>query len=142
MTQQPEFTPRRGSVSSHYEPSREADSTLSSADVSLAPSFTRWRLYLLAHLGMVVFMAAMYVVGNAALGADSFLLRSPAMRAIGPALNVFAMLLMLHNFYVSPILVVVLFVKGWRRDGRYAVAGIVELLLTGAFFFVCLPMVQ
>jgi hypothetical protein len=123
-----------------YESSLLSDSSLPTAAHSAAPSFARWRIYLLVHLSMVILMAAMYLILDSPWGSAS---RSPAaMQAIGPAINLLGMLLILHNSYMSPILVIVLFTMAAYRDRRYALAGLVELLLTIAFFFVCLPMVQ
>ena len=43
---------------------------------------------------------------------------------------------------LSPVLILMLFLRAVRTDGRYAIAAIVEVLLTGAHFFVAIPLVQ
>ena len=123
-----------------YEASVLAEPTLDADHQSASPSYWRWRIYLLFHLGTVVLMAALMQLVNALRGADG--LRPEAMRELGNAVAAFGLLLLLHNGYASPILVILLFLMAWYRDTRYAIAGLVELLLALATFFILMPLVQ
>jgi hypothetical protein len=125
-----------------YQSPREPNGSASPSPVAADPtSFRGWRKYLAFHLIVVLaaFTLAMEdsgywrfeIVGIGAFG-----------QLIGLAVFVLVYVGLFQMMFVSPIVILLLFVRTFTLDKRYLIAATLELLLTAAYFVIVLPMCQ
>jgi len=121
-----------------YQSPRENCETAKPAPTLAALSdFYWWRVYLLIHVAIVI--ATLF-----ATFVDRGYLRPvfSGETMAGIALILFAMIGMAQVTYASPILILVLTVRSFTHDRRYALGGLAELLLPGTQVLVALPLCQ
>jgi hypothetical protein len=123
-----------------YESPGEYNHPFASLESRPEPAdFRYWRLYVFVHL-VLVLVAALFSFADSAIG-YSFIEHS---RQADGAMTVLVMLALTGGRFIwaLPFVLVALIVRAIKRDWRYVLTALAEILLNTAWLFVMLPAVQ